>query len=48
VLRDAYDATPNDSLTTPPTVPEPSTMALVGLAGTTLALSLRNRSKRPA
>ena len=48
VLRDAYDATPNDSLTTPPTVPEPSTMALVGLAGTTLALCLRNRSKRPA
>jgi len=48
VLRDAYDATPNDPLTTPATVPEPSTMALIGVTGTALALGMRNRSKRTA
>jgi hypothetical protein len=48
VLRDAYDTTPNDSLTTPATAPEPSTMALASLAGTALAFSLRNRCKRHA
>ena len=48
VIRDAYDATPNEALTTPAPAPEPSTIALAGLAGTALIFSLRNRCQRPA
>jgi hypothetical protein len=48
VLRDAFDDTPNDSLTTPATVPEPSTLALAGLAATGLAFGLRIRFKQHA
>jgi hypothetical protein len=39
ILRDAYDATPNESLTTPALVPEPTPMALMGIAGVLLAMS---------
>lgn len=46
VERAAYDATPNDPLITPVTAPEPSAIALAGLAGTILALKMRNRRKQ--
>ena len=46
VVRDAYDATPNDSLVTPTPAPEPTTMALAGLGGACLALRMISRSNR--
>jgi hypothetical protein len=47
ILRTAYDATPNEALVTPALAdaPEPGTMALVGLAGTMLAVGMRSRRK---
>jgi hypothetical protein len=48
VLRTAYDATPDQSLVTPDTVtptPEPTTVALLGLAGTMVAARMRSRRK---
>jgi len=48
ILRTAYDATPNESLITPTTinaVPEPTAMALVGLAGTMLAARMSFKRK---
>jgi hypothetical protein len=44
IERAAYDANPNESLVTPPTVPEPATAAMIGVG--TLALAGLGRLKR--
>lgn len=44
VLETGYQTTPGASLDTPPVVPEPSTVALTGLAGAVLVLAKRKRA----